>query len=155
MKAPNRVSKEGIAMGVEMARLCDVEVPKLIAMGEWEEDERCASCAFRAGTVPNGCSQTQMDVLKCVMEKQAFFCHATPVQGTKVCAGWFASMQAVKNSPPMECPWPMSPVEDTPEAHAEYERQFDKCVESNAAMAPRPVCPPSLAKACVAVASAK
>jgi hypothetical protein len=95
-----------------MARLCDVEVAKFIAQGEWEKDERCASCAFRLGTVPNGCVQTQMDVMKAVMEHEAFFCHVGERKGTKVCDGWFASVQAVKNKPKVICPWNYSPPDE-------------------------------------------
>lgn len=112
----NRVSKEGIAMGEEMARLCDREAEKFIREGEWTEDERCKSCAFRKGTVPNGCVQTQMDALKSVMEHNAFYCHAVDVPGTKVCAGWFAAVQGVKNAPKIECPWPYSPADPVPAA---------------------------------------
>lgn len=108
----NRVCAKGKEMGAQMARLCDQEVKKLIAEGEYEEDERCASCAFRLGTVPNGCLQTQLDVMKAVMEHEAFFCHAVEAPGTKVCAGWFASVQAAKKHPKVICPWPYSPPDD-------------------------------------------
>ena len=107
-KDHNRVSPEGIKLGEQMARLCDQEVPKLISQGEWSEDERCASCAFRKGTVPNGCPQTQLDTIKCVLEHEAFMCHAVHPIGTKVCAGWFASVQAAKKHPKVVCPWPHS-----------------------------------------------
>lgn len=113
-KQHNRVSPQGQQLGEQMARLCDQEVKKLIQQGEYQEDERCASCAFRHGTIPNGCLQTQMDALKCVLEHQAFFCHAVEAPGTKVCAGWFASVQAAKKQPKVECPWPFSPP-DAPE----------------------------------------
>lgn len=109
MKEHNRVSPEGQKLGEQMARLCDQESKKLIAAGEWEKDERCASCAFRSGTVPNGCLQTQLDTMKSVLEHNAFFCHAVEVPGTKVCAGWFASVQAVKGKPKVICPWDYSP----------------------------------------------
>lgn len=99
-------------MGEQMSRLCTIEALKLLAVGEWTEDERCASCAFRHGTVPNGCLQTQMDVMKSVLEHSPFFCHAVAEPGTKVCAGWFASVQAVKDKPKVICPWPYSPPED-------------------------------------------
>lgn len=116
----NRVSQEGKKIGEQMTRLCDREAKKLIAEGEWEDDERCASCAFRLGTVPNGCLQTQCDAMKCVMEHEPFFCHATEL--TEVCAGWFASVQAVKHTPKVICPWPYSPpdgeAQDAPRPEA-------------------------------------
>lgn len=111
-REPNRVTREGRKIGAQMARLCDIEVQKLIAEGEWTEDERCKSCAFRLGTVPNGCPQTQMDVVKSVMEHEPFFCHMTPTRGTDVCGGWFASVQAVKDKPKVVCHWPFSPPDD-------------------------------------------
>lgn len=110
----NRVSPPGKALGKEMARFCGVEVKKLIDEGEWTEDERCASCAFRLGTVPNGCLQTQGDAFKCVLEREPFFCHAVEQIGGKVCAGWFAMVQSVKGKPKVACPWPYS-MPDEPE----------------------------------------
>lgn len=108
----NRVSPEGKAIGEQMARLCDRQVQKLIAQGEWSKDERCASCAFRCGTVPNGCLQTQADAFKTVMEHEPFYCHAVKQIGEKVCAGWFASVQDVKHSTTIICPWPYSNPDD-------------------------------------------
>lgn len=123
----NRVSPEGKKMGEQMARLCDRESKKFIAEGEWTEDERCASCAFRLGTVPNGCLQTQLDVMKAVMEHEAFFCHMVDTPGTKVCAGWFASVQAVKHKPKVICPWPYSPPDDeTQEQNAGHELRRER-----------------------------
>lgn len=101
----NRVTPEGKAVGEQMARLCDREAVTLLVEGEWTEDERCESCAFRKGTVPNGCVQTQMDAVKCVMEREPFFCHMGPNPGTEVCAGWFACVQAVKHKSKVICPW--------------------------------------------------
>jgi hypothetical protein len=49
-------------------------------------DQMCSSCACRPGTVPNGCLQTQLDLLKAVIEGAPFFCHA-PHDG-RMCAGW-------------------------------------------------------------------
>ncbi len=108
----NRVSLEGKMIGEQMARLCDIEVKKLIRDGEWSEDERCKSCAFRAGTIPNGCVQTQMDTMKAILEHEAFFCHSVDQVGSKVCAGWFASVQALKKAPKVVCPWDYSPPDD-------------------------------------------
>jgi hypothetical protein len=108
----NRVCEKGKAIGNQMARLCDQEVGKLIAEGEYDKDQRCDSCAFRLGTIPNGCLQTQMDIMKCVLEHEPFFCHAVENPGTKVCQGWFASVQAAKKSPKVICPWPYSPPDE-------------------------------------------
>ncbi len=110
-EAHERCTPEGRRCGEQLSRLTDVEVGKLIAEGEWKEDERCASCAFRHGTVPNGCPQTQLDAMKAVMEKETFYCHVAregqPV-GVHPCMGWFAAMQAVKSKPAVKCPWEFS-----------------------------------------------
>jgi hypothetical protein len=105
----NRVSPEGKNLGKQLARLCDRQAEQFIVDGEWEKDERCDSCAFRHGTVPNGCLQTQLDALKSVLEHEPFFCHVEQPKGSHVCSGWFASVQAVKNKPKVICPWPYSP----------------------------------------------
>lgn len=110
----NRVSPEGQRCGEQLSRLTDVEVGKLIAAGEWTKDERCASCAFRYGTVPNGCLQTQADAFKAVMERKTFGCHV-PGHSTGVCMGWFAAMQTKGGSKrqPVQMPWEFSPPDPT------------------------------------------
>lgn len=113
-KEHNRVTPEGKRCGEMVSRWTDTEVGKLIAEGEWEKDERCASCAFRHGTVPNGCPQTQLDAIKAVLEKKTFACHVArdgKEAGEHVCMGWFAAMQ-MKGGPTkraaVECDWPFS-----------------------------------------------
>ena len=89
-KDHSRVSPQGKAMGLQMARLADAENANLEREGEM--DERCKTCAFTAGTVPNGCFQTQSDVLKAVVEDKLFMCHAHKDKHgnyDKVCHGWF------------------------------------------------------------------
>lgn len=49
-------------------------------------DDMCKSCACQPGSVPNGCLQTQLDLLKSAAEGQPFLCHA-PKDG-RICAGW-------------------------------------------------------------------
>lgn len=110
-RQPNRVTPEGRKVGEWISRRCDTEVGKLIAEGEWDKDERCASCAFRYGTVPNGCPQTMLDVVKSVMEKQTFSCHVARdgyEAGVHPCMGWFATMQAVKDKPIRKVDWEFS-----------------------------------------------
>lgn len=110
-KQHNRVTPEGRICGEQLSRMTDIEVGKLIAEGEWTKDERCASCAFRHGTVPNGCPQTQLDALKCVMEHETFNCHVARdgmPAGAHICMGWFAAMHAAKKKPPVKMPWEFS-----------------------------------------------
>lgn len=59
--------------------------------------QMCASCAGRAGTVPNGCLQTQMDLLKAAAEGAPFLCHA-PHDG-RICAGWIAMRAFIAANP--------------------------------------------------------
>lgn len=119
-----RVTPEGRAMGVLMAGLADAECAKL-AQHHDEPDERCKSCAFRAGTVPNGCIQTQSDAMKAVVEDVPFMCHGhQDAHGRydQICHGWFAVRRIVarkeahdgKKLPPV--PWDFSPPEPEPGA---------------------------------------
>lgn len=112
----HRVTPEGRAMGKMMAQLADAECASLAAQGE--DDERCKTCAFRAGTVPNGCIQTQSDAVKAVVEDVPFMCHShiSPSgQHTTICHGWFAVRRIAdrkekregKKLPP--APWDFSP----------------------------------------------
>jgi hypothetical protein len=79
-------------------------------------DEMCASCACRAGTVPNGCLQTQLDFIKSVVQGDRFCCHA-PRDG-RLCAGWIAARAYfVKNPMPEELQtlirqWEYSPPDE-------------------------------------------
>lgn len=88
----DRVSPEGRLIGTvtsiaaergtERLRLAGVtpgQVPTV-------RDEMCPSCACRRGTIPNGCLQTQLDLVKAVVEAKPFLCHA-PKDG-RMCAGW-------------------------------------------------------------------
>ena len=92
MKDHHRVSEEGRQLGRLTAAMADRGRAILAAQGlvgismPGLRDEMCASCACRPGTVPNGCLQTQLDLLKTVVEGKPFLCHA-PHDG-KLCAGW-------------------------------------------------------------------
>lgn len=79
----SRVSPEGRQLGEQMAKLYDIAERRLGAMAD--PDERCKSCAFRPGTVPNGCAQTQLDISKCAAEGIPFYCHQHRGQ---LCHGW-------------------------------------------------------------------
>lgn len=78
-----RVSPEGQALGANMARLYEIARRDLRDLAD--PDDRCKSCAFREGTVPNGCAQTQLDISKCVAENIPFYCHQYRGQ---LCDGW-------------------------------------------------------------------
>jgi hypothetical protein len=92
MKDHHRVSVEGKQLGRLTSAMTERGRARMQAEGllginlPGLRDEMCASCACRAGTVPNGCLQTQLDLLKTVVEGKPFLCHA-PKDG-KACAGW-------------------------------------------------------------------
>lgn len=117
-KDHSRVTPLGKQMGQAMAKLADRMCEQLAADGE--PDDRCKSCAFRLGTVPNGCIQTQSDVLKAVSEDVPFLCHQGKPGQRSICHGWFAMRVLVgrledatgKGLPP--CPWEFSPPDDEP-----------------------------------------
>ncbi len=103
-------------MGENLVRLVEPWIGHLAAEGE--PDERCRSCAFTAGTVPNGCIQTQMDALKAVVEKIPFTCHQHDREG-QICHGWFAARVAMRHAeevkgpaPVTSCPWEFSPPDE-------------------------------------------
>lgn len=101
----NLPDETGIALGVELARLADIEESKELASFP-DSPPRCDDCAFRAGMRPNGCSETLMDAIKCVAELIPFYCHKG-VKGVKpakrLCAGWgllaLAPYRIAKESP--------------------------------------------------------
>lgn len=114
---PNRPTELGRALGAEVARLADVAA----AAGDYPE--RCKTCAFRGGTLPNGCEETLMDAMKCVIEGKPFMCHQTfdaNDEPTEVCAGWLAARVETEDvTADIEAPWPYSPT-PTDEQIAEY-----------------------------------
>lgn len=107
-----RASPQGRALGEQLVRLTAPAVQKLADQGE--PDERCKSCAFRLGTVPNGCLQTQADAFKAVIEDVPFLCHQAD-RLHQVCHGWFAARHAITEAervrgplPIKKCPWEFS-----------------------------------------------
>lgn len=87
---PNEPTPEGRMLGEQLARLCDIEEERLRETFP-AMHRRCGDCALRLGTVPNGCEETLMDVVKAVIEHVPFFCHKalTPEGAPKIlCAGY-------------------------------------------------------------------
>lgn len=92
-------------VGRELARLAD--------RGEAEAVKRfpntrirCSTCAFRSGTVPNGCLSTVMDAIKCVMEQVPFMCHESH-ENSEPCMGWIESVNLTQGDP-IPIPWEFS-----------------------------------------------
>jgi hypothetical protein len=116
---PTRITDKGLALGAQIQRLSEPAIARLVAEGE--PDERCKSCAFRQGTVPSGCLQTQMDVLKAIIESVPFMCHQADKRG-EICHGWYAAGVELRRReelhgplPVTTCPWPFSPPDDREE----------------------------------------
>lgn len=119
---------EGIALGKELARLCDVaEVEERKKFPN--HAERCQTCAFRAGTLPNGDPITLMDATKCIIEMVPFMCHQyfnKDGSPRDMCAG-YALLLGRRNSKPGKTPWDFSKAV-TAEQEAEF--QASKCTPS-------------------------
>lgn len=106
-----RVSVEGIEISLMVAKIVEPEIQKLIEQGE--PDERCATCAFKHGTIPSSCHQTMLDAVKCLLEGKVFYCHAKTIGtgewlGPQVCHGYYAARQRVKDDAPVEVGWEFS-----------------------------------------------
>lgn len=102
---------EGIQLGANHVRLLGKKFR--------EDDDRCRSCAFRLGTLPNGSPTTQMDILKCVMEGVPFHCHSHDggYGADKLCHGYVMAREGIGGERPGLCPWSFSD-EITPEGTA-------------------------------------
>lgn len=86
---PNIPTTEGRLLGTKLARLADLEELR-IRSDFPQAHSRCNDCALRAGTDPNGCVETLMDLLKCVCEDTPFYCHQGLRDGEpkRLCAGF-------------------------------------------------------------------
>ena len=90
----NHSSPAGTALGREMARLFGTE------LGE-RPDHRCQTCAFRPGDhLANNSAGTLMDAVKCLVEREPFWCH----EHDRPCAGWVLMRFPVDRAG--VCPWP-------------------------------------------------
>lgn len=104
---PNRPTALGRQLGAQLARMADKARAQFIDKNG-KIGEPCHSCAFRRGTVPNGCEETVMDAIKCVMESVPFFCHETKGNNKPLCAGWYVSQAALLGKPQAKAPWKFS-----------------------------------------------
>lgn len=95
----NRISPESQAAGSILGRITDESEPAIRAKFP-NIAERCKSCAFRTGTVPNQCMDTVIEAFDCAIRGEPFFCHhlfnadGTPA---RLCGGW---QIALGNVPP-------------------------------------------------------
>lgn len=71
----NKPTELGRSFGKNIARFCEERIKKYAGTG-MAVPQRCGTCAFREGTVPNGCETTVWDAMKCALEgKVRFMCH--------------------------------------------------------------------------------
>lgn len=88
------MSEHGKVLGAEFAAVADAA-----AAAHPEIPERCKTCAFRAGTVPNGHATTLADAMHCIIGTECgpFWCHQSLVDDkpTEVCRGYLL----VKDAP--------------------------------------------------------
>lgn len=92
---PNRPTPEGRELGAELARLTDAALAQTRAECPAFPDDRCQSCAYRGGTVPNGCLPTVMDALYSTLNREPFHCHQefdAAGQPVQICKGWLISL---------------------------------------------------------------
>ncbi|WP_127814885.1 hypothetical protein [Bordetella bronchiseptica] len=119
---PNRPSPEGRIIGAQLARLTDQAESALLVRFH-DHPRRCKSCAFTAGTVPNGCLLTVMDALKATMEMEPFYCHQPKLgpdgKPTTICAGWSIAISALVGNEPLPTPWEYSHEESDTSARKE------------------------------------
>ena len=102
----NMPTPDGMELGRHLVRLYEPAVLELAAMGV--PDKRCSTCALRAGTPPNGCPTTLMDLLKCAMEGDTVFeCHDHGRKG-ELCHGFLAMRVAHDGKKVATMPWKFS-----------------------------------------------
>lgn len=99
---------EAAELGKKLAGWCDDAQPSFAA--DFAEQglpipQRCSTCAFRLGTVPNR-SLSTMVALKCVMEQDTFHCHEKGKKDT-TCIGWMilVAKDAREGVGPIQSPW--------------------------------------------------
>lgn len=91
--APQTPSEHGRILGLEFAKLADHMAPL-----HPEIPERCKTCAFREGTIPNQMAGTLLQALNCTLgiDRAGFGCHHTLQDGlpTALCSGYLLARTA-------------------------------------------------------------
>lgn len=110
---PNRPTPEGVALGTQMARFADIAEKRQLK--EFPDmQKRCGTCAFRLGTVANGCPPTLADAIKAITEKDMFACHEKPNREEPVnpCVGFMLLLSECRDVPVRHVPWEYSHIDD-------------------------------------------
>jgi hypothetical protein len=118
---PNSPSAEGVLAGKELARIFQPAIESFEAIPDMPH--RCKTCAFRLGTIPNQTLPTVMDAVKCIAEKEDFFCHTDTDQ---LCVGYVAAAVASQNTPFVKAPWSYSHVPEVSEVSEFEQKQQQK-----------------------------
>lgn len=95
----NKPCDAGRKLGSLLAKLTDRSEPAVLALFP-DHAQRCNSCAFRGGTFPNGCMETVLDALKCVVEDIPFMCHQnmdSDGEPQDLCAGYMIARHSLNN----------------------------------------------------------
>ena len=109
----NRATTEGRRLGAQLARLCDNAL-------SGKPDNRCCTCAFRAGEhIANGSPETLMTAVKCLAEREAFWCH----EHDRPCAGWLAMRFPPDGT--VKVPWDYVEGADAPDSIALPDRSHE------------------------------
>lgn len=117
----NRPDVSGEFFGRHLAKMAEDAAPAYrasFAAQGMPVPQRCSTCAFRLGTVPNRCLATVQDALKCAMERKVdFACHDKDAQtpdGRHVCVGWamVVTKAVLDERPPIPCAWKFSDGEE-------------------------------------------
>lgn len=86
--APQKTSQHGRILGSAFADIADKLAPL-----HPEVPDRCKTCAYRHGTIPNAMAGTLVEALNCTLgiDPNPFGCHHTLKDGkpTELCAGYF------------------------------------------------------------------
>lgn len=102
-KTRQKPTPEGRELGAELARFCDAEEAKQAKLLVATIPERCKTCAFRGGTIPNAMPGTLMDALHCIIEGHDFHCHEHGRED-QLCAGF--QMLRLPEDKHIEVDWP-------------------------------------------------
>lgn len=105
MKTLNRPCELGMQVGEQLVKFVD-EAEKRCAEELGFVAVKCPTCAFREGTIPNGCLTTVATALKCSMENEPFYCHhkTTNYGPQKLCAGWLMMDRSATTEMPFDYP---------------------------------------------------
>lgn len=106
----NRPTDRGRQLGMYLAKLAD-KAERESAKRFPNQKIRCTTCAFRGGSIPNGCEETLLDAIKCTMEGVSFYCHET--KGCRaLCSGWLQSQGVLIGKSKLATPWPFTDDKD-------------------------------------------